>query len=257
MKSETLLKGAVGVAPRAYENRMDLLNVKLDDKIEYIGERAFRNCKNLSYIDIPAGCTRIDAYAFEGCEKLRWIQFSAHGKRIKIHPRAFLKTDLTEIKLPATCIGSDIFELGRFRGVIYPTYYKMNNLYRYPNEFEREAAEEAADSLYFYYDSNRDGYVVAKLEGTWINRKLVIPEKIANKLVIGIGKEAFKDWDFESITLPYTCRFIDEKAFENCYWLEHVGVYFDPSEIKIHPKAFKNCPKMSKEQITFLKKEEV
>ncbi len=257
MKSETVLKGTVGIEARTYENRIDLSEVKLEDGIEYIGERAFRNCKNLTYVEVPASCTRIDAYAFEGCEKLRWISFSPRGKRVKIHTRAFYKTGLKELKLPATCITFDAYELGRFRGMLYPTYYQtLRNLFSYPYEAEREEAKKTLNKLYFYYDTNRDGYLVGKLEGDWMSERLIIPEKIEDRLVLGIAKEAFKNWDFSSVILPYTCRYIGENAFENCYWLEHVGVYFDPNEIEIHPNAFKNCPKMSKDKITFLKKEE-
>ena len=251
MKSETMLKGAVGIEPRAYENRMDLVEARLDENIEYIGEKAFYNCKNLRRVEIPASCTRIDANAFSKCENLKWVQFSVFGKRINFHPKAFYKSGLKEIRLPATCIGTNPFDMGMFSNVLYPSYYRMDRLHKYPFEREKLAGQKAERKIYVYYDYHFDGYFVAKIEGTWIDRRLVLPETYGEKYIVGISNEAFKDWDFESVILPFTCRYIGEGAFENCTLLQHIGVYFDPKELHIHPKAFKNCPHMNMDKIKF------
>lgn len=55
--------------------------------LEYIGECAFQDCKELEEIILPNSLQKIDNLAFSGCEKLAKVQLPAHG--IEIAENAF------------------------------------------------------------------------------------------------------------------------------------------------------------------------
>lgn len=250
MKSETRLNGLLGIPSGAYKNNKELREIVLEEGVEYIGENAFYGCTSLTYASIPASCTRIDAYAFAGCTNLRGVAFRPNGKRIKIHPQAFRNSGLSDILLPGRCFGTEPFEMGWFRKSLRPRYYDSEKIYQYPDIKVVREANEMKSKLYGYYDEERNGYFISGVDCRFMDDRLVIPYKIDEKLIIGICSGAFENWTFNTVVLPFTCRYIDENAFQNCWWLEKVEVYFDPNEIKVHPKAFQGCPIKGKEDFT-------
>ena len=100
--------------------------------VEYIGERAFRNCENLITVQMANSVKEIGSLAFYLCEKLQNITLSDNIKVLKYHTfsdctsltkielpknleeievRAFYKCNLKEITLPKNLekMGNDVF----------------------------------------------------------------------------------------------------------------------------------------------------
>ena len=100
--------------------------------VEYIGERAFRNCENLITVQMANSVKEIEYQAFYHCEKLQNITLSDNIKVLKSHTfsdctsltkielprnleeievRAFFKCNLKEITLPKNLekMGNDVF----------------------------------------------------------------------------------------------------------------------------------------------------
>ena len=55
---------------------------RIPDGIEYIGEKAFYNCKNLKFIYIPESVKEIGVKAFWGCEDLKTLTIPKNVARI-------------------------------------------------------------------------------------------------------------------------------------------------------------------------------
>ncbi len=69
------IPGSVTYIPDfAFENKVSLAKVVLEDGVERIGENAFRNCSNLREVVIPNSVTYIDSYAFAYCSSLKQIK---------------------------------------------------------------------------------------------------------------------------------------------------------------------------------------
>ena len=205
---------------------------KVIKKNEYYGRL------DIGRVDIPASVIRIEENAFGGCANLRFVYFSVDCKRIQIHPRAFYGTGLQEITLRPANIGTEPFEMGLFKKKLYPRYYGHRGVYEYPFQKYREEANQQLEHLLGYYDRERGGYMISGFIHGFVSTQLVIPPMVGEEPVIGIAKHAFKNCQLESIILPFTCRYIDEYAFEDAVMLEHIGLFFDPREMKVHKKAF-------------------
>lgn len=59
-------------------------SVKLNDKIQYIGNNAFKNCYSLTNIIIPGSVIEIGFNAFFGCNHLKAIKFLSNSNKIII-----------------------------------------------------------------------------------------------------------------------------------------------------------------------------
>ncbi|MCM1365502.1 MAG: leucine-rich repeat domain-containing protein [Faecalibacterium sp.] len=66
----TIPKSVTNIAPRAFKNCSNLINIVLPDGMTNIDMYAFEDCSNLSSIVIPENVTSIDYGVFKGCSKL-------------------------------------------------------------------------------------------------------------------------------------------------------------------------------------------
>lgn len=83
---------------------------------------------------------------------------------------------------------------------------------------------------------NSKGYVTGYY-GFDINP--VVPDKVFDKTVKGIGESAFENMTFiEEITLPDTCTYIEDCAFNGCKYLDTINA---PGVITIGKESFLNC----------------
>ena len=73
-KSFVISEGVEEIGMGAFEG-CKFKNVSLPKSLTFIGYYAFRNCKNLEYIEIPKG-TKIMSGAFEGCNSLSSVKCS-------------------------------------------------------------------------------------------------------------------------------------------------------------------------------------
>lgn len=112
MLREVELKGTILIRKEAFYNCTKLKQVKLPKTTNFIGNRAFAQCKSLERMEIDVGsiCREVKAEAFSGCVNLKHIALPATLE--KIERRAFYKcTALEQIVLPDRLreIGAEAF----------------------------------------------------------------------------------------------------------------------------------------------------
>ena len=72
--------------------------------------------------------------------------------------------------------------------------------------------------------------------GFEVGEELIIPQKIKEKKVVGIGKEAFSNMMFKKAVLPERIRYIEEAAFQECENLASIN--FPDSLRRLGPMCF-------------------
>ncbi len=87
----------------------NLVSVKLGAGLKKLNYRAFRNCSTLTNLDLGTTVEELDSQAFYNCTSLMHIDLPEG--LIKINSQAFYRTDLTNVRVPAsvTFIGEDAF----------------------------------------------------------------------------------------------------------------------------------------------------
>lgn len=95
----SLPEGITGINEKVFQNKMDLVTVKIPDGVCFIGSSAFQNCKNLKNLTLPKSLEKIDDYAFAGCLKLQGVELPENITSIGSY--AFCRcSSITEWKLP-------------------------------------------------------------------------------------------------------------------------------------------------------------
>lgn len=101
----------VGIGAHAFEGTENVVQFKTNrfsEKLQYIGDCAFRNCTNLIIADIPNTVAIVGTDAFNGCTGLEYLGLGVtgntdtYGKSMEIKERAFCNTQ----NLSAIFIGS-------------------------------------------------------------------------------------------------------------------------------------------------------
>ena len=201
---------------RAFDEKNTLVRVVLPDSLTGIGERAFRDCVNLTgSIIIPEGVTRIGPSAFLWCNSLTGslslpttLEYIGGGGAVDIESLGFIATNC-ELKLPNSLkyIGHNVFASN-------PGYYG--------NLVLPEKLEYIGDGA-FCNDNNLTGNLIipqgVKLPsikmhfgGTGFNGTL--------QLYDGINKHqsyAFNNVPLKGeLTLPKNLTSVGENAFAGC-----------------------------------------
>ena len=91
----------------------------------------------------------------------------------------------------------------------------------------------------FTYRDVPGGVEIQGFNGFEVGEELVIPQKINEKLVIGIGQSAFENMTFNKAILPQGLLYIENRAFAGCKRLHTIML-----PMKLHSigeSAFGNC----------------
>ena len=176
-----------------------------------IGNSAFRDCNNLTSIEIPNSVTSIRNYAFEGCFGLTSIVIP--NSVTSIGYSAFSDcTGLTSIVIPnsVTSIESDAFESTAWydnqpNGIVYAGKV----LYKYKGTMPANTSiviKEGTTAI--------SGYA---FRGCTNLTSIEIPNSVTS-----IGNEAFKDCTrLTSIEIPNSVTSIESDAFESTAWYDN------------------------------------
>ena len=163
-------------------------------KITSIGWGVFRDCGNLTSIEIPNSVTSIDDYAFEGCSSLQYNKYdNAYYLGNKTNPYVVLFKVKSE----------DI------------TYCKIN------------ANTKVIYSYAFFSCSKLTSITIPNSVTSIGMRAFIHCRNLENvtisNSVTSIGDHAFYICDsLTSITIPNSVAFIGKSAFEGCYSLKKV-----------------------------------
>ena len=101
-----------GIGGSAFRECTNLTSVQLPASLTTIGDFAFYGCKDLTSVQFPKSLTKIDSSAFEGCKNLTSLDLSGCTSFTTIGWWAFREcTSLTSVQLPAslTTIGGGAF----------------------------------------------------------------------------------------------------------------------------------------------------
>lgn len=238
-----------------YNVRTNIKNVKISNRIKYIGNYAFKDCSELTAINIPDSVTAIGAYAFNGCGKLTAIDVP--GSVTIIGRCAFENCiRLADVKLSEGLESIGLYAFGgceKLTTITIPSsmekigeyaFYKCSrlNTVKIPNSVEtigryafsgcsRLTSIELPNSVlsieeYAFEDCIRLAEI--KLPSSL--------EKIGYSAFYGCAKLA-------SITIPDGMEAIDNNAFAYCTGLETISI---PNSVEtIGQSAFRNCSKLA------------
>ena len=181
----------------------------IPETVTTIGEHAFKDCTNLSKVNMPFGLISVGDDAFNNCEKLASISFSDQLE--SIGARAFLKCmNLSKIELPSRLIsvGDDAF-----------------------NNCEKLASISFSDQL-------KSIGARAFLKCTNLS-KIDLPSGLTS-----VGDDTFSNCEKLTLSvLPDQLTSIGARAFLNC---SNITVKCLPSTLKsIGENAFANCKRIT------------
>ena len=186
---------SAGLENRVFQNCSSLEEITLPTNLVSIGEWTFGGCESLTFVEIPNRVTSIGMRAFSGCSSLKEVVLP--GSVTAIGTRAFTSCDsLTDLSYSGTPeqwtqIAID-GELGN--GMTQPSWY--------------------------YEESGRNQVSIVKYGGS--AAEVVIPDRIAGDLVIGVNEGAFDGCSqVTSIQIPAGMTTIETSAFSGCTALQN------------------------------------
>lgn len=192
-----------------------------------IAEEAFRDCKNITEIELPPSVTVIESRTFIGCTGLKKIDLSRRIHLIESMAFAHCPSLKTVIIRNEDCLIDQGFETfggygEPFTGTIYAPANSTAQEYAEINGFEFSA--EMPDQTHFAVDdqpcltfeSGEYGAILTKCDPSAVG-KPVIPGIFNGQPVEMIAKNAFEGClDLTSVTLPRSVQFLSEYMFERC-----------------------------------------
>lgn len=186
-------------------------SLKLPDSVTHIGQDAFRSCRRLKSVTLPANLQVIGMHAFanSGLKNL-----SLGEKVVRICDGAFLENPLSQVTLPAslTYLGERVFagcnQLTRFRADGNANFQVVDGV-----------LFSADGKTLLAFPAGRSGkYTVP--EGTEVigasafNTVTGLTQVVFPETLITIDREAFQNTlNLTQITLPTSLRIIGEAAF--------------------------------------------
>lgn len=247
----------------AFDEKESLLRVVLPDTLTGIGERAFRNCVNLTgSITIPEGVTRIGSSAFLWCVSLTGtltlpstLEYIGGGGAVDIHG-AFNECHFTcELKLPNNLkyIGHNVFgeNSGYYGNLILPeklefigdnAFAGASNLtgdLKIPQGvtyISQGAFKNTGLNGTLQLHDGITGIQTSAFQGSQLKGELVLPKNLTT-----LGASAFEGCDFSGVLkLPNDIASIGDNAF--AYNWRLMGVVEFPEGIQtIGANAFAEC----------------
>ena len=242
LKTVVLPKGVTQIGHNTFEGA-GFENVELPSTVRYIGNAAFKDCVNLTKVNLSAELLTLGDQAFYGCAKLEQADMYFGLEYIGSQAFAYCAS-LKNVYNPATvevmpgnpfqgCTGVESFSLDEENvdfvmvdGVLYDKV--MYTLIYYP-------ASLTADT--FDIPDNVFEIGIGAFSGAQV-KTLVLPEQIT-----AIPAYAFDHSSLETITLSRQVTSIGEHAFEGCANLNNVVV--PNTATQIGSFAFAGCTSLS------------
>ena len=234
-----------------------------------IGEDAFRDCSNLTRIEIPSSVTSIEVYAFGNCSALETVTFGANSQLENIGSSAFSDcSNLTSIEIP-----SGVTSIG---GWVFSDCYALAEVYNYSEQIPEVTIGNSSSSTngylgqyakVVYNPSDLQGEKPATRIQTIGNVQYYVygedfialaPSVARDSLTTltldsrttEINVNAFFDCDaLTSIEIPSSVTSIGEDAFFSCSALETITFGANSQLESIGSSAFSRCSAL--ETVTF------
>lgn len=210
------------IASRAFENKKIETVTGLKNTVK-IGEYAFNNCADLTYIELPLGLLTIGEYAFQNCKNLNELCIPESVKEIAYG----VFSDCGKIKL--TYGGSNL------------SWIEMD-FYPYQNVLIDFTYKKSVHGIFEVpYGISKLG--VGCFSGLKDLTKVRIPDTVQN-----IGKFAFYNCSgLIDVNIPSSVKTIGSSAFNGCVNLNKVDMAFGVTEIEAY--AFCDCKSLRRVDI--------
>jgi hypothetical protein len=207
-------EGIKAISDQVFKECYNLTNVNIPSSVRVIGCNVFRDCKLLESISIPEGITSIKKGTFQGCSSLKKAVIP--NSITNIEKWAFMNcVSLSNATIPkgVTNIGDDAFSGTSFDITIPDGTTRINNG--------------------VFFASNA--------------KYVTIPKNITH-----IGDDAFyRSQLLTNVTMENGVTYIGKGAFAECHNLTSVTI--PPSLTKIDNFAFSHCEKLNNIYITDIK----
>jgi len=202
-----------GIGRDAFRYCRNITSVTLPASISYIGDGAFWCCENISSVKIPEGVTRIGESAFNNCHHLDSIIIPASVNRIGL--RAFVSCMLTSITVDEN-------------NAVYDSRDNCNAI------IETETGNLILGCQNTVIPSDIKCIGNDAFGGSGITGPIVIPEGVTS-----IGEYAFRVCrGITSISIPESVKTIGQGAFSYCTDIESIVI---PSGIDSIRNGTFNC----------------
>lgn len=219
IKIVTIGDGVTTIGNYAFRDCTNLTELDLPEGVTKIGDYTFYWCKSLMSISIPDSVTTIGDSAFFGCRGLTSVAIGNGVTSIKKYAFDDCK-NLTRVKIPksVTSIGEDAF-----RGCDKLEDYEVDA----DNEYY------SSDSYGVLYNKNKTELVQYPIGNERTN--FIIPDGVTT-----IGKSAFFGCNnLTSLTIPDSVIAIGDSAFYNCDSITSLTI--PDSVTTIGDKVFAYC----------------
>ena len=224
--------------------RYDILNIKIENGVTSIGERAFCTCSSLTSITIPDSVTSIGSFAFETCSSLTTITIPDNVTSIGEY--AFYDcSSLTSITIPdsVTTIESCAFgHCSSLTSITIPD--SVTSIESDAFDWCSSLTAIDVDTNNEYYASE-DGVLFNKNKTELIqypiakdNQKYMIPDSVTS-----IESYAFYHCSLTSITIPDSVTTIEYCAFNQCSSLTSITIPDSVTSIGLF--AFYDCSRLT------------
>jgi uncharacterized repeat protein (TIGR02543 family) len=209
-----------------------------------ISQKAFRDCPELTQVEIPKTVTNISDWAFWGCTALERIMVSEENEIYADLDGVLTNQSKTTILRCPTAVAGTYTVPEGVLVIAEHAFYDCRNLEKVvlpaslqhvdPTAFYGCALEVSEDSEHFIVEL---GVLFSRdmTELVWYPRNktgiYTVPEG-----VVTVGADAFRGCRIEAVVLPDSLQLIQEGAFAQCDALENA--YFDGNAPTLEKDAF-------------------
>lgn len=206
ISSLNLPDGMASIGSRAFYNCSSLKTAVIGEGLTLMGDQVFALCKSIESVSFPASLSTMGVNTFFGgasgaCKSLKRVTF-AEGSRLEAIPAGtFAYTGITEIRIPASVVSIEYYDIANRDGSSPGAFEKCTSLISLSFEL---GANCATIGDYAFYNCTR-------LENVSLATS-----------VSTVGEYAFSGAAIEEVTIPAFCTNFGEYAFEKCIYLKSV-----------------------------------
>jgi hypothetical protein len=232
----------------------EISNVNINTNCKIIYSSAFKDCVNLSSVEVPESVTQINSNCFENCSNLTEFEFPSSIKTVE--PETFLNSGIITLTIPESVIelkekalsGLNSLQtltipfvgLSQNPGIKQQKFFGAPFGYENYNEYETYDVDYTIQTSYEYQSETMSSPRVYQV-------MYFIPETIRNVFVtnqVEIKDEVFNSCDFlTSINFSNITTTIGNKVFYDCVNLTTLGL--TNNIISFGEYAFENCSKIT------------
>jgi len=211
LKTVTIPNSVTAIEDYAFLGCTGLTQVNFGTGLEKVGLGAFQGCSSLVEAVLPDGLTEIGTCAFSGCTELQTVNFPQNLE--SLGSWSFAGTAIKEVNLSSSV---DVVGINPFRGCRALTSISVN--------YRNRTYKAQGNCLI----SSSDKVLVSGCSAS----------RIAETTATTIGRDAFRDLNIGSLTIPDSVQTIEQYAFADAVLAE---IYFGAGVRNIQGNPLMGC----------------